>query len=184
MRTQWTPRLARRLRDLRGAAGWRLDDLADRSGISRATLSRLEQGQVSPTADQLNRLAAAHGLALSQLLAQVEHGPRALVPTGAQEAWSDPAQGIHRRALSPPGDGLRAEVIEVTLAPGTTVDYDRPRRPGLEHHLLMRAGGLTLTADGIRYDLNAGDSLRYCLTGASGFRADPQRGARYLMVIL
>jgi transcriptional regulator with XRE-family HTH domain len=35
-------RLAERLRALRGERGWSLDELARRSGVSRATLSRLE----------------------------------------------------------------------------------------------------------------------------------------------
>ena len=41
-------RLAGRLKALRLARGWSLDELAGRAGVSRATLSRLENAEVSP----------------------------------------------------------------------------------------------------------------------------------------
>ena len=179
-----TTHLARKLRDLRTNAGWTLDALADRTGISRAALSRLENADVSPTADQLNRLSAAHGLALSRLLAMVEDNVAAHIPVSAQDVRHDPAQGIRRRVLSPPGSGAVSEVIEVNLSPGTRVSYDRPRKPGQEHHLLMRAGGLVVTVDDAHHTLHPGDTLRYHLTGASDFQADATAGARYILVIL
>ena len=52
-------RLAQRLRELRHERGWSLDELAARSGVSRATLSRLENNEVSPTAAVLGRLCPA-----------------------------------------------------------------------------------------------------------------------------
>jgi len=42
--------LALRLSELRLRQGWSLDDLAARTGISRATLSRIERAETSPTA--------------------------------------------------------------------------------------------------------------------------------------
>ena len=53
---QFERQLAERLAALRTAAGWSLDELATRSGVSRATLSRLERAETSPTATLLSRL--------------------------------------------------------------------------------------------------------------------------------
>ena len=74
-------------------------------------------------------------------------------------------------------------MLECTLAPGACIAYDRPPRPGLEHHLILREGRLDITVDGVAYSLNPGDCLRYCLMGASEFRtaASP---ARYALVIV
>src|SRR2546423_15346101 len=85
-------RLAQRLRQLRLERRWSLDQLAARSGVSRATLSRLENNEVSPTAAVLGRLCPAFGLTMSRLLAQVEM-PVALVRQPAQPVWTDPASG-------------------------------------------------------------------------------------------
>ena len=49
-------RLAQRLSDLRQQQGWSLEALAQQSGISRATLSRVERAETSPTASLLNKL--------------------------------------------------------------------------------------------------------------------------------
>lgn len=64
--------LAEHLRKLRTDRGLRLQDLADNSGVSRATLSRIENGDVSPTAETLGRLASVLALPLSQLLAPLD----------------------------------------------------------------------------------------------------------------
>ncbi len=52
-------RIAQRLKGLRAERGWSLDELAGRSSVSRATLSRLENAEVSPTANVLGKLCAA-----------------------------------------------------------------------------------------------------------------------------
>ena len=49
--------LARRLKALRHEHALSLDELASRSGVSRTTLSRLENAETSPTANALGRLS-------------------------------------------------------------------------------------------------------------------------------
>jgi len=46
-------RISDRLAQLRAQRGWSLDALAERTGISRATLSRVERSELSPTAAML-----------------------------------------------------------------------------------------------------------------------------------
>ncbi|MBM3521291.1 MAG: helix-turn-helix domain-containing protein [Alphaproteobacteria bacterium] len=177
-------RIARRLRALRDDRGWSLDELARRSGVSRASLSRLENGEVSPTAQVLGRLCAAHGLTVSRLMVQAEGEFAPLLRPSAQPHWSDPETGMTRRFLSPPGQALAGEVVRCHLPAGARIAYERPPRPGLEHHLVMEEGGLAITVDGRSYDLTAGDCLRYQLFGASSFMADERTGARYLLFIV
>ncbi len=58
------PRIAARLRLERDSRGWSLADLAERSGVSKATISKIEREEVSPTAVILVRLAGAFDLTL------------------------------------------------------------------------------------------------------------------------
>ncbi|PLR29041.1 transcriptional regulator, partial [Chimaeribacter californicus] len=53
--------LAQRLVQLRTARQWSLDQLAQQTGISRATLSRIERAETSPTAALLGKLAQVFG---------------------------------------------------------------------------------------------------------------------------
>jgi transcriptional regulator with XRE-family HTH domain len=177
-------RIAQRIRALRVERQWPLEELAARSGVSRASLSRIENGEVSPTAAVLCRLCGAFGLTLSRLMVLVEEGFTPHVPRAAQEAWEDPGTGYRRRLVSPPAPGLSGEVIECTLRPLTRIAYDGPPREGLEHHLLMLEGALSLTVDGACHQLSPGDCLRYRLHGASRFETPAHMGARYVLFMV
>lgn len=172
------------LRRLRQARGWSLEELATRSGVSRATLSRLENAEVSATAVALCKLASAFGLTASRLLHQVEMEASPLIPRSGQPLWEDPATGFARRAVSPPAQNLAGEVIEGALPAGAVIAYDLPPRPGLEHHLVMLEGALTLTVEGVAHDLRPGDCLRYVLHGPTRFETPPMMGARYLIFMV
>ncbi|MBM2620299.1 helix-turn-helix domain-containing protein [Actinoplanes sp. LDG1-06] len=58
-----------RLHELRKARGVTLADLAAETGLTASTLSRLENGKLRPTLEQLLPLARAHGVPLDDLVA-------------------------------------------------------------------------------------------------------------------
>ena len=177
-------RIAQRLRELRAERGWPLDELANRRGVSRATLSRLENGEVSPTASVLGKLCGAYGLTMSRLMRMVEDVFVPLLPRAAQPVWQDPSIGFTRRSVSPPAQALAGEALECTLAPGARISYDSTPRPGLEHHLILVEGRLEVTLDGQAHRLESGDCLRYLLNGRSAFATPADSGARYFLFIL
>jgi transcriptional regulator with XRE-family HTH domain len=174
--------LANHLRTLRADRGLTLQELAASSGVSRASLSRIENGEVSPTAETLGRLATALTLPLSQLLAPMEQGFSALVRRAEQSVWLDPDNGFSRRALSPPSNQLKLEMIECTIEPHRRIIYDQPAVPNHEHHLVLLSGALSLTVDGARHELLAGDCLRYRLRGSSCFETGAQ-SACYIIAL-
>jgi transcriptional regulator with XRE-family HTH domain len=175
-------RLARRLKALRTQAQWSLEELAKASGVSRATLSRIENHEVSPTAAVLGRLCAAYGLTMSRLLAQVEGAGDALVTRREQPVWTDPETRAQRRAVSPPSAEFECELVECWLPPDTRIHYAAPPRPGLEHHLYLQQGALELTIETRIHRLAPGDCIRWRLYGALTFRTLADE-ARYLLVV-
>jgi transcriptional regulator with XRE-family HTH domain len=177
-------RIAERLKALRAGRGWSLDELARRSGVSRATLSRLENADVSPTANVLGKLCAAYSLTMSRLMHMVEDDFVPLLRRNEQSIWVDPTIGFRRRSISPPARMLAGEAIECELEPAARIVYDRPPRQGLEHHLLLIDGRLEISVDGRTHDLLPGDCLRYQLFGPSAFSTPEQCGARYVLFIL
>jgi quercetin dioxygenase-like cupin family protein len=132
----------------------------------------------------LGRLCAVYGWTLSRLIANAESASPSLVQAAEQAEWQDPESGYVRRAVSPPGPGLRAEMVEVRLPPGATVSFEASPVPGLEHHLWMLAGALDLTVEGTRFRVNAGDCLRYVLAGSTLFQCRGKRAARYVIAIV
>ncbi|MDU2729870.1 XRE family transcriptional regulator [Pantoea sp.] len=176
-------RLAARLAELRVQRGWSLDELATATGISRASLSRIERGETSPTAALLNRLCVAYGLTMSRLLSEVEETVNLLLTPEQQPVWRDDASGFVRRNASPPAAHFRTELVEGQLRPGARIDYDAPPVQGLEQHIWLQQGGLTITMDGQSWTLQSGDCLRFHLTGRSAFEAHLTDGARYVLVV-
>lgn len=59
--------LGQRVRDLRRAKGWTLEQAASKGGLARSTLSKIENGQMSPTYEALKKLALGLGISVPQL---------------------------------------------------------------------------------------------------------------------
>lgn len=177
-------RLAHRLKSLRIERGWPLDELARLAGVSRATLSRLENAEVSPSVNVLGKLCATYGLTMSRLMRMVEDDFIPFLPRTAQPVWTDPSAGFRRRSVSPPAHALSGELIECELDPATRISYENSPRPGLEHHLHLVEGALEVAVDGHAWQLKPGDCVRYQLFGASAFATSAQSGARYFVFIV
>src|SRR4051794_2598305 len=85
--------IGRRLKTLRTQAGMTLNELAARSGVSRAMIGRVERAQSSATASLLNKLCAALDVSLSDVVALAEEPPERLVRLADQPLWRDPDSG-------------------------------------------------------------------------------------------
>ncbi|MCX5425177.1 helix-turn-helix domain-containing protein [Streptomyces sp. NBC_00078] len=177
-------RLGARLAELRAEHGWSLGELAERSGVSRSTLSRAERAETSPTASLLNRLCHVYGRTMSQLLSEIEAEPAQLVRAAGQQVWRDTASGFLRRSVSPPHAGLRGELVEGRLTAGADIAYDRPPVPGLEQHVWVLEGALDVTAQDVEHHLDTGDCLRLRVWGPTRFRCADPDGVRYVLAVV
>src|SRR5579863_9415065 len=112
--------LARRLRLEREARGWSLADLATRSGVAKATISKIERQEASPTAVVLVRLAAAFDLTFAGLLLRAEGEKERLSRAADQPVWRDPETGyLRKQVFSRPDHPL--EIVAVELPAGQQV---------------------------------------------------------------
>ena len=59
--------LGARVRELRKARGWTLEQAAGQAGLARSTLSKIENGQMSPTYEALKKLADGLAITIPQL---------------------------------------------------------------------------------------------------------------------
>lgn len=177
-------RLAARLKSARQRRDLTLDMLAERTGVSRAMISRIERGESSPTAALLDRLTAGLGVTLSSLFHEERHaGPVARLAD--QPAWLDPGSGYVRRNVSPPGIGSPVEIVDVTLPPGARVLLDGPR---MLHHLdqqvWLLAGEIELSFGGASHQLRSGDCIHMLLDGPITYHNPGPEPARYAVVLM
>ena len=153
-------KLARRIRLERDARGWSLADLAERSGVSKAAISKIEREEVSPTAVILVRLAVAFDLTLAGLLLRAEGEAGRLVRAADQPMWRDPATGyVRRQVFSRPDHPL--EVVSVELPPGRQVEFPASAYAHIRQVIWVTAGELIIHEGGERHVLQAGDCLGF-----------------------
>ena len=123
-------KLGERLRRLRKEAGWTLQDLARRSGVSLSTLSKIENAQVAPTFDTLVKAAHGLGIGFETLLADSDSEPPApaakrtggrLIVTRGRDAFkfSPPmyeyhvhANGLRRKFMTPLIMDVKAQTLD------------------------------------------------------------------------
>ncbi|MBA2777429.1 helix-turn-helix domain-containing protein [Billgrantia kenyensis] len=71
-------RLGERLKEIRLANQWTLEDVSQRTGLARSTLSKIENNQISPTFTAVQKLISGLGIDLPQLLTPPKVQPRTM----------------------------------------------------------------------------------------------------------
>jgi transcriptional regulator with XRE-family HTH domain len=165
---------------------WSLTDLAQRSGVSRTMINKVERGEASPTAALLGRLSGALGLTLSTLLARIEaiHTGR-LSRAKDQLRWTDPATGYVRRQIAPaPGSDLPLDVVHVELPGGATVSFPAAAYAFVRQLVWVLDGCLTFIEGEATHRLGAGDCLELGAPADCTFRNDQSGPCLYVVMVL
>jgi transcriptional regulator with XRE-family HTH domain len=156
----------------REARNWSLTDLSRRSGVSRATINRVERGRSSPTAALLGRLSGALGLALSTFCARAEGLPGVrLLRAQDQPKWRDPVTGaVHRRIAPAPGSDLPLDLIGIALPAGASVAVPASSDAFIRQVVVVLEGALTVRDGETAHELSPGDSLEFGPSSDGTFR--------------
>jgi XRE family transcriptional regulator, regulator of sulfur utilization len=173
-----------RVRALRDAMSLSLRDLADRSGVSAQMLSQVERGETSPTLAVAAKIAAGLELTLSQLL-RLDEGRHVAVSRATERRQS--RRGGHRiEELTPPLPGQRADVSLHVLEPGATTGgaSDPPmHEPGSRETVVVLTGTLALVHEGVRTELEEGDSVTFDADLPHHFENEGNEPTRFIAVI-
>jgi transcriptional regulator with XRE-family HTH domain len=168
---------------LRTEHGLTLDDLAARSGVSRAMISRVERGESSATAQLLNRLCNGLGVTLSSLFARADPPTSPLSRRAEQTVWRDPGTGYVRRRVSPASTDGVLDLVDVALPAGTHVTFDMPEFRGTDQLVYVLEGRLSMVLGQTPYDLGPGDCLHMRFETPHTFRNETRDLARYLVAL-
>src|SRR5262245_19119809 len=178
-----TLKIADRVRRERTARRWSLEDLAERSQVSKAMISKIERAEASPTAALLGRLSGAYGLTLSALLAESEATCRGPVRRAEQAVWYDPGTGYMRRQVSASAS-IPIELTEVELPAGASVSFPASSYAFISQVMWVLEGRLTFVEEDIAHDIGPGDSFELGAPVDRTFRNKTDAPCRYLVVVL
>jgi transcriptional regulator with XRE-family HTH domain len=178
-----TPRIARRLRGERESRGWSLAELAARSGVSKAMISKIERDEASPTAAILGRLSGAFQLTLATLLARAESDEGRLVRAADQPRWRDPeTRYVRRQIFARPQSPL--ELIEVELPAGKRVAFPAASYAFIRQLVWVTRGRLVIREGAERNELRTGDCYEFGAPADSSFANESKAPCHYLVALV
>lgn len=153
-------RLAGRLRALRKERDLTLDELAERSDVSRSALSKIERGEINPTIGLVSKIADALGISTAQLIGVEGRRTAVKVPKDRRVSFVDPESGFERQ-LFPAFEDAPVEfmrhVIPVGAGSGDIAGHGNP----VEKYVLMEKGRLRVVVGDDAYVLEDGDLLYF-----------------------
>jgi len=172
--------LCHRLGELRSQRGWTLEELAERSGLSKPFLSRLEAGSRQPSIAVVLTLAKVYGVSLAQLfdLQATQHDSCVIVR--GMGAMARAVNGLTYVPLSSSTKPFNLQPI------GVTIPAERPGNETYQHEgeewLHVISGRVRLAVDGRTHVLEPGDSAHFDSRLAHRLDALDGREARIILV--
>jgi transcriptional regulator with XRE-family HTH domain len=159
--------LGARVRDLRKERNWTMEQAAQQAGLARSTLSKIENGQMSPTYDALKKLAVGLGISVPQLFTPPQreqiNGRMVTTLSGQGAAHNTTtyehellAEGLRKKSMLPYRARIRARKIE---------EFDGWVRHDGEEFLYVLTGTIRLYTEFYEpVEMKRGDSAYYDAT--------------------
>jgi transcriptional regulator with XRE-family HTH domain len=151
--------VARNVRRFRLERAMSLGELARRSGLSKQTLSKIEQGSGNPTVETLSLLGAALDVPARRLL--TEWGTPVYVQRLGEGEWADHGNWSERLLDEIYGSGYVRTLVLRLERGGTRPEPVTPHAAGTLHHLYVITGKLRTGPLAEPVDLAAGDFARF-----------------------
>ena len=143
----------RRLRSLRQARGWTLDDLAARAHVGASTISRIETGRRRLALDQLVTLARALGVTVDDLLTDGDGDDVVIRPTPRGDGG---AMWMLSRRDDPSG----RVVAKMRVPAGGATEPERQVHPGHDWFYVLD-GRIRLTLGDRTIVVEAGEAAEF-----------------------
>ncbi|MFD3189229.1 helix-turn-helix domain-containing protein [Sedimentitalea sp. HM32M-2] len=159
--------LGARVRELRRARDWTMEQAANQAGLARSTLSKIENGQMSPTYDALKKLAVGLQISVPQLFTPPQRdqatGRMAVTKSGEGTAQATVtyehellADTLSKKKMLPYRARVRARAME---------EFDGWVRHDGEEFLYVLTGVVRLYTEFYEpVDMQRGDSAYYDAT--------------------
>ena len=141
--------IGERVRDLRKAREWTLEQAAQQVGLARSTLSKIENGQMSPTFEAVRKLATGLGISIPQLFT---------APRGDKV--------LARRAITKAGSG---RTLVTSTYEHEMLAADLSQKQMMPYRATVRARSIDDFDGWVRHD---GEEFLYVVTGTVTFYSE------------
>jgi transcriptional regulator with XRE-family HTH domain len=149
--------LGERLRVLRSARGWTLEELAERSGLSKPYLSRLESGNRQPSIAAVLTLARVYGVPMGSLFGP-QHSDDSCIVVRSNEVTIRKGDGVSYVPMSATSR-FHLEPIRLVISASRS-GTDRFHHEG-EEWVYVLSGRLQLSLGEKQHIIEAGDAAHF-----------------------
>jgi transcriptional regulator with XRE-family HTH domain len=163
--------LAENLRRARGDRGWSLRELAARSEVSKALLSRIERGDGNPSIETLFRIAAALACPVSELIAiEVAARTEVIRADEGRSVVSERGQALSRLIFASSGHD-HIEIFEFTMEPNTSTEWEGHPAHRVTEFAVVESGSVMVGPDGEESLLGRGDAISFRHGARNSYRS-------------
>jgi transcriptional regulator with XRE-family HTH domain len=157
-------KLGEKVREIRLRNKWTLDEAAMRTSLAKSTLSKIENEQISPSFEVVQKLAAGMGIDVPQLFVSSSEalvsGRKALTRNG--EGRLHPTQTYEHELLATDLTQKKMVPFKTTVHARSFDDFSGWVRHSGEEFLLVLSGSITFYCEFYEpVNLQQGDSLYY-----------------------
>lgn len=178
------PNVGQYVRSQRRSRGLTLEELANRSGVSKSMLSQIERDQTNPTLATVWRLCDSLGVSVESFLGQDERVEAIEVLTAhATPSIRSADGGCELRILGPLNLGGQMEWYDMRAQCDAEL-VSQPHDAGTVEHLTVLDGALVVESGGERRTLEVGETARYRADRPHAIRNEGDRPARALLVVI
>lgn len=156
--------LGQRVRELRKARNWTLEQAATHAGLARSTLSKIENGQMSPTFDAVKKLAEGLDISVPQLFTPPKGGQvmgrRTITRSGQGKPHS--TSTYEHELLAPEMRGKQMLPYRARVRARSFDEFDGWVRHDGEEFLYVLSGVITFFSEFYEpIEMRRGDSAYY-----------------------
>ena len=150
-------KIGKELKRIRVSQGMTLEELSNKCGYSKALISRVETGSVSPSLTSLMKMVSSLGLKLHDLFTSIERGQASVVRKGEEKKFF--MEGDSSMEFLATDIAMKKMEPTRISAPAGYVSGDEPDVHYGEEFLFVLNGKIEITTGEQAQKLGAGDSI-------------------------
>lgn len=153
--------LGKRIRELRKARKVTLVEMAEKTGVAQATLSRIETGTMTGTVESHERIAEVLGLGLAELYTGVDHRYADIGHLQKKDSViTKHSTGYRIELLTQESSKKKITPLLITIHPNESLPAEKNER-GVEKFLYLLSGSIAVKIEEKEYFLKSEESLYF-----------------------
>ncbi len=176
--------LGQRIRKLRKEKGITLVEIAKKTGVAQATLSRIETGTMLGTVESHEKIAEALGTGLSELYSGIDRRYDQIAHLGreTERKITHHSKHLQIELLTQESSKKKITPLLITLQGGSETQREHHER-GVEKFLYVLEGEAKVKVDKEEFILKSGETLYFDASLPHQISNEKERAARILVTV-